>query len=119
MLPHPSWTYPSDRPRSLTKCGRFAARCNISQHNETQHNNWIWHVFPRVGFDGRAANHGCRDRTPATTSVPPARDSQLLLTALHNRSRIEPLLQSEAAECGLACLTMVAGYHGHRVTLSE
>ncbi|MGV1768511.1 cysteine peptidase family C39 domain-containing protein, partial [Rhizobium rhizogenes] len=43
----------------------------------------------------------------------------MLLTALHNRSRIEPLLQSEAAECGLACLTMVAGYHGHRVTLSE
>ncbi|NTI26914.1 cysteine peptidase family C39 domain-containing protein, partial [Rhizobium rhizogenes] len=43
----------------------------------------------------------------------------MLLTALHNRSRIEPLLQSEAAECGLACLAMVAGYHGHRVTLSE
>lgn len=29
------------------------------------------------------------------------------------------MLQSEAAECGLACLAMVAGYHGHRVTLSE
>ncbi|NTG36616.1 peptidase domain-containing ABC transporter, partial [Agrobacterium rhizogenes] len=43
----------------------------------------------------------------------------MLLTALHSRSRIEPLLQSEAAECGLACLAMVAGYHGHRVTLSE
>ncbi|OBZ94571.1 peptidase C39 [Pararhizobium polonicum] len=43
----------------------------------------------------------------------------MLLNALHNRSRIEPLLQSEAAECGLACLAMVASHHGHRVTLSE
>ncbi|MEE3624692.1 peptidase domain-containing ABC transporter [Nitrospirillum sp. BR 11752] len=37
----------------------------------------------------------------------------------HRRARVEPVLQSEAAECGLACLAMVAGYHGHRVTLSE
>lgn len=28
------------------------------------------------------------------------------------------VLQVEAAECALACLTMVANYHGHRVTLS-
>jgi ABC-type bacteriocin/lantibiotic exporter with double-glycine peptidase domain len=30
-----------------------------------------------------------------------------------------PILQSEAAECGLACLAMVAAYHGQRLTLSE
>jgi ATP-binding cassette subfamily B protein RaxB len=31
-----------------------------------------------------------------------------------------PLIrQSEAAECGLACLAMVASYHGHRTTLSH
>lgn len=29
------------------------------------------------------------------------------------------ILQSEAAECGLASLAMVAGYYGHRATLSE
>jgi ATP-binding cassette, subfamily B, bacterial CvaB/MchF/RaxB len=29
------------------------------------------------------------------------------------------ILQSEAAECGLACLAMVAAYHGQRLTLSE
>jgi len=28
------------------------------------------------------------------------------------------ILQSEAAECGLACLTMVAGFHGYRSDLS-
>lgn len=28
------------------------------------------------------------------------------------------ILQTEAAECGLACLAMVAGYHGHRVDLA-
>lgn len=43
----------------------------------------------------------------------------MFLKALHKRYGIEPLLQSEAAECGLACLVMVAGFHGHRVTLSE
>lgn len=32
---------------------------------------------------------------------------------------IRPILQSEAAECGLACLTMIASYHGQRMTLSE
>ena len=32
--------------------------------------------------------------------------------------RILPLtLQSEAAECGLACLAMIAGYHGHQLDL--
>lgn len=39
--------------------------------------------------------------------------------AFHNRSRIESILQSEAAECGLACLAMLASYHGHRITLAE
>lgn len=34
-------------------------------------------------------------------------------------SRRTPLiLQAEAAECGLACLAMVAAYHGHRVDLA-
>lgn len=28
------------------------------------------------------------------------------------------LLQTEATECGLACLAMIAGYHGHHVDLS-
>ena len=32
--------------------------------------------------------------------------------------RMQPLLQTEAAECGLAALAMIANHHGHRVTLS-
>jgi len=32
--------------------------------------------------------------------------------------RLTPLLQSEAAECGLACLAMLAAYHGHKVNLA-
>lgn len=32
---------------------------------------------------------------------------------------MRPVLQAEAAECGLACLAMVAGFHGHRCTLAE
>ena len=31
--------------------------------------------------------------------------------------RIRPMLQSEETECGLACVAMVAAYHGHKVNL--
>ena len=31
--------------------------------------------------------------------------------------RIKPMLQSEEAECGLACVAMIAAYHGHKVNL--
>ncbi|WP_246794229.1 peptidase domain-containing ABC transporter [Burkholderia perseverans] len=32
-------------------------------------------------------------------------------------SRLPMILQTEAAECGLACLAMIASYHGHHVDL--
>ena len=32
--------------------------------------------------------------------------------------RMQPLLQSEGAECGHACLAMIANFHGHRINLS-
>jgi ATP-binding cassette, subfamily B, bacterial CvaB/MchF/RaxB len=34
------------------------------------------------------------------------------------RGRLSLVRQSEAAECGLACLAMVASFHGHRVDLN-
>lgn len=39
--------------------------------------------------------------------------------AFGRRRRLEPAYQSEAAECGLACLTMIARYHGHEVDLTS
>jgi len=33
------------------------------------------------------------------------------------RRRLPMMLQTEAAECGLACLAMIARYHGHDVDL--
>ncbi|WP_063778367.1 MULTISPECIES: peptidase domain-containing ABC transporter [Burkholderia] len=33
------------------------------------------------------------------------------------RRRLPIVLQTEAAECGLACLTMISGHHGHHVDL--
>src|SRR3712207_4295715 len=33
------------------------------------------------------------------------------------RRRLPIILQTEPAECGLACLAMVASYHGHRIDL--
>lgn len=35
------------------------------------------------------------------------------------RRRIQPVLASEAAECGLACLAMVARHHGHDTDLNS
>lgn len=41
------------------------------------------------------------------------------LLDFHGRRRRLPLLmQTEAAECGLACLAMMASYHGHRLDLN-
>lgn len=34
-------------------------------------------------------------------------------------AQLKSLLQTEAAECGLACLTMIARYHGHDVDLAS
>jgi ATP-binding cassette subfamily B protein RaxB len=38
--------------------------------------------------------------------------------ALGLRRRLPALLQAEAAECGLACLAMIASYHGHCVDVA-
>ncbi len=38
---------------------------------------------------------------------------------LFPRRRVSLILQGEAAECGLACLAMIAGHHGQRVSLPE
>jgi ATP-binding cassette subfamily B protein RaxB len=39
------------------------------------------------------------------------------LINLSGRSRLPIIRQTEATECGLACLAMVASYHGHRMDL--
>jgi ATP-binding cassette subfamily B protein RaxB len=39
--------------------------------------------------------------------------------SLHLRRRVPVILQTEAAECGLACLAMIASYHGHRIDLAS
>ncbi len=44
--------------------------------------------------------------------------SALALLDLQGLRRTPVLRQAEAAECGLACIAMVAGYHGHKVDLA-
>jgi ATP-binding cassette, subfamily B, bacterial CvaB/MchF/RaxB len=39
--------------------------------------------------------------------------------ALGWRARVPMVLQTEAAECGLACLAMLCGYHGAPAEISE
>src|SRR3546814_20556346 len=51
--------------------------------------------------------------TPA--AVPPFGVAMNLLN-YSGRAMLPMIRQSEAAECGLACLTMVASYHGHPTT---
>ncbi|MCW2395008.1 MULTISPECIES: peptidase domain-containing ABC transporter [unclassified Sphingobium] len=41
-----------------------------------------------------------------------------LIAKLTGRRRIRPILQTEAAECGLASLAMVANWHGHELDLN-
>ncbi len=41
----------------------------------------------------------------------------LLDAAIIGRRRTPIVRQTEAAECGLACLAMIAGHHGHRIDL--
>jgi len=36
---------------------------------------------------------------------------------LRGRTRLPVILQTEAAECGLACLAMVTSYFGHRIDI--
>lgn len=50
--------------------------------------------------------------------VPPFGMGMNLLN-YRGRPMLPMIRQSEAAECGLACLAMVAGWHGHRTTLSH
>lgn len=38
---------------------------------------------------------------------------------LFRYNKLPVILQAEAAECGLACLAMVAGYHGYQTSLTE
>jgi ATP-binding cassette subfamily B protein RaxB len=50
---------------------------------------------------------------------PPHDDSRTWLTRLFHSDKLPMILQAEAAECGLACLAMVAASHGQRHTLSD
>ncbi len=45
--------------------------------------------------------------------------THLSLLNFSGRRRLPLIRQSEAAECGLACLAMVAGYHGHEIDLNS
>lgn len=45
--------------------------------------------------------------------------SYLDAIALRLGRRLPLVLQTEATECGLACLAMIANYHGHHTTLME
>jgi len=38
---------------------------------------------------------------------------------LFHWNKLPIILQAEAAECGMACLAMVAGYHGYKTSLTE
>jgi ATP-binding cassette subfamily B protein RaxB len=57
------------------------------------------------------------DGTPLKQSAKPVRGHRVELQFGWSRS-LPMLLQTEAAECGLACLAMVASYHGHDVDLA-
>ena len=55
----------------------------------------------------------------ANSDRPAHDDSRTWLTRLFHSDKLPMILQAEAAECGLACLAMVAAAHGQRHTLSD
>ncbi|WP_242451743.1 peptidase domain-containing ABC transporter [Rhodanobacter sp. T12-5] len=57
------------------------------------------------------------DGTPIKQGARPMRGHHVALQFGWSRS-LPMMLQTEAAECGLACLAMVASYHGHDVDLA-
>ena len=54
----------------------------------------------------------------STKSTPTINNPQRLLS-FSGRRQLPVMLQSEMAECGLACLAMVASYHGYRTDLTD
>ena len=54
---------------------------------------------------------------PAYTKTAHERPEQLL--NFGNTRRLPVTLQTEAAECGLACLSMIASYHGYEADLAS
>ena len=48
-----------------------------------------------------------------------AHDQNSSLLKLGRRRQLHLIRQTEVAECGLACLTMIAGFHGHHASLSD
>lgn len=41
------------------------------------------------------------------------------LLNLNSNSRLPVIIQTEASECGLACLAMISGYYGYEVDLTS
>ncbi len=41
----------------------------------------------------------------------------LSLLEFSGKQRVPLVMQTEMAECGLACLAMIASYHGHKLDL--
>ena len=41
------------------------------------------------------------------------------LLEFYTKKNIKPILQSEKAECGLACLAMIATNHGYNISIAE
>ena len=58
------------------------------------------------------------------TSLWDNRETVVLMNPVHllqfsGFNKVKPILQTEAAECGLACLAMVAYFHGYRIDLNS
>ena len=53
------------------------------------------------------------------TTVTNLFDDQAIIRRAFSGHRLPIILQAEAAECGLACIAMVAGYHGYATSLAE
>lgn len=70
-----------------------------------------------VGFDSRDADEGVSGGRGDPNACAPCNEEPRLHFGWGRR--LPMIRQSEAAECGPACLAMIAGYYGHHIDLPE
>jgi len=75
-----------------------------------------WHAARSAAYLGKIArNAGCATAAASALVVPMSIAARLRFGL---KRKLPVLLQTEAAECGIACLAMIASYHGHAVDVA-
>src|SRR5262249_19811898 len=109
--------------------GWCRGRAYLSHHGEPRQpeRHGLWRAGPAPAGNGAGSRRGARAATPVRMGArslvrrdrAAARMSSFDRLAIGWGSRLPMVMQTEAAECGLACLAMIVGYHGQPGEITE